>query len=75
MSTRSRRNVRRALRVMVAVVSLALIAGLGLVFTGAAAGYRPVVIQTGSMGETAPPGALVIRVPEQPITWPWVTCW
>ena len=63
MSTRSRRNVRRALRLMVVIVSLALIAGLGLVVTGAAAGYRPVVIQTGSMGDTAPPGALVIARP------------
>lgn len=43
--------------------------GVGLILLAAivvgalAAGYRPVVIKTGSMGDTAPPGSLVVAQP------------
>lgn len=40
------------------VTSAVLVVGLGIF-----AGYRPVVIQTGSMGDTAPPGSVVIAAP------------
>ncbi len=46
-----------------AVVSLLVVVLVGVVIGGLAAGYRPVVILTGSMGETAPPGSLVVAAP------------
>ncbi|MCP3910258.1 MAG: signal peptidase I, partial [Actinomycetia bacterium] len=42
-----------------------LIVAVGIVLAALAAGYRPVVIQTGSMGDTAPPGSLIVAVPRQ----------
>ena len=51
--------VRRA----VGILSVAMIATMVVLFTGLAVGYRPVVIQTGSMGETAPAGSLIIAAP------------
>ncbi len=46
-----------------AASSVLLIAAMGLVGGGLLAGYRPVVLQTGSMGATAPPGSLVVAGP------------
>ncbi len=45
------------------LVCLAAIA----VGVGAAVGYRPVVIQTGSMGTAAPPGSLLVARPERSV--------
>lgn len=53
---------RRAGRVL-AALSIAAIAFVGVIMGGLGAGYRPVVILTGSMGEYAPPGSLVIARP------------
>lgn len=58
MSRALRRRMANGLAVMV-IVAVAVIVG------GLAAGYRPVVIQTGSMGDTAPPGSLVIAAPQR----------
>lgn len=58
------RSARRSkASVALAVVSLAVMALVGVVLGGLVAGYRPVVILTGSMGETAPPGSLVVAAP------------
>ncbi|MGI9607701.1 MAG: signal peptidase I [Acidimicrobiales bacterium] len=46
-------------------LALAVIVAVAVVVGGIAAGYRPVVIQTGSMGETAPPKSLIIAVPRE----------
>lgn len=51
------------LRSLMFVVSLCTIVVMGTVIGGLAAGWRPVVIQTGSMGDTAPPGALIVASP------------
>ncbi|MDH4171941.1 MAG: hypothetical protein OEW42_20350, partial [Acidimicrobiia bacterium] len=40
-----------------------VIAFVAVVLGAVAAGYRPVVIQTGSMGDAAPAGSLVIAAP------------
>ncbi|MEM9132956.1 MAG: DUF2341 domain-containing protein [Actinomycetota bacterium] len=48
---------------LVPLLSVVVLMVTGLVLGGLAAGYRPVVILTGSMGDTAPPGALVIAAP------------
>ena len=45
------------------IVGVAAILAAAIVVGALAAGYRPVVIQTGSMGDTAPPGSLVIAAP------------
>lgn len=44
-------------------VALVMIVWVGATLAGLAAGYRPVVIQTGSMGDAAPPGSLVVAAP------------
>lgn len=44
-------------------VSLVVVIGVAIVVGALLAGYRPVVIQTGSMGQTAPPGSLVVAMP------------
>ncbi len=46
-----------------AAVSLVIVVMVGVVIGGLAAGYRPVVILTGSMGDTAPPGSLIVAAP------------
>jgi len=46
-----------------AAVSLLIVVMVGVVIGGLAAGYRPVVILTGSMGDTAPPGSLLVAAP------------
>lgn len=51
---------------MVASAVLVCLASIA-VGVGAAVGYRPVVIQTGSMGATAPPGSLVVVRPERSV--------
>ncbi len=45
------------------IVGVAAILAAAIVVGALAAGYRPVVIQTGSMGDTAPPGSLVVAAP------------
>lgn len=56
-------RIRRIGAGLLLLGAVGLILSMGVVIGGLAAGYRPVVIQTGSMGETAPPGALVIARP------------
>lgn len=56
-------RIRRIGARLLLLAAIGLILSMGVVIGGLAAGYRPVVIQTGSMGETAPPGALVIARP------------
>ncbi|MDH3706984.1 MAG: signal peptidase I, partial [Acidimicrobiia bacterium] len=48
---------------MLQLVALVVSALAVLVVAGLALGYRPVVITTGSMGDTMPPGALVVAEP------------
>ncbi len=45
------------------IVSVVVLVVTGLILGALAAGYRPVVILTGSMGDTAPPGALIVAAP------------
>ena len=45
------------------VVGVAAILAAAILVGALAAGYRPVVIKTGSMGDTAPPGSLVVAAP------------
>ncbi len=47
----------------VTALSLAILIGVGVVIGGLAAGYRPIVILTGSMGRAAPPGSLIVAAP------------
>ncbi len=49
-------------RVLTALALTAIVC-VSVVLGGLAAGYRPVVIQTGSMGPTAPPRSLIIAAP------------
>ncbi len=51
--------VRGATLAVAGLVCVAVVVAIAL----AAAGYRPVVIQTGSMGDAAPPGSLIIAAP------------
>ncbi len=44
-------------------IALSVIIVVGVIVGALAAGYRPVVLQTGSMGETAPPKSLIVAVP------------
>ncbi len=44
-------------------LALLVIAAVSVVLGGLAAGYRPVIIQTGSMVPTAPPKSLIIAAP------------
>ena len=48
---------------VVAGFAVTTILFVAVVIGGLAAGYRPVVIQTGSMGDTAPPKSLIIAAP------------
>lgn len=59
--TRSR--LARAAHVATTTVSLLLIVGVGTVIGALAAGYRPIVIQTGSMAPGAPAGSLIVAAP------------
>lgn len=52
--------LRRAGTAITAVVLAAVVT----VIAGLLAGYRPVVLQTGSMGSSAPPGSLVVTSPQ-----------
>lgn len=52
--------LRRAGTAITAVVLIVVVT----VIAGLFAGYRPVVLQTGSMGNTAPPGSLVVTSPQ-----------
>lgn len=65
MNAQRRRSRRRfdAGSIAITVVSVAALAAVGVIVAAVAAGYRPVVIQTGSMGATAPPGSLVVAGP------------
>ena len=58
---RSRRS--RLFGSLATALSIATLIVVGAVAGGLVAGYRPVVILTGSMGETAPPGSLVVAGP------------
>ncbi len=53
----------RVVGTVVTALSLAVLALVGVVVGGLLAGHRPVVILTGSMGDIAPPGSLVIAAP------------
>lgn len=44
-------------------IAVAAIVAVGVIVIGLGVGYRPVVIQTGSMGDTAPPRSLIIAAP------------
>ena len=50
---------------LVGGTALLVIMAVAVVIGALAAGYRPVVIQTGSMGDTAPPQSLIVAVPRQ----------
>ncbi len=54
---------RRLVDRLLVAVSLLVIAATAVVVSALAVGYRPVVILTGSMGETAPPGSLIVAQP------------
>ncbi len=54
---------RRVAGWMLIAVSLVTIGSTTVVVCGLAIGYRPVVILTGSMGDTAPPGSLIVAEP------------
>jgi signal peptidase I len=62
------KQVRAGLRLLLRAAGWSLAAvvtgAVVVVGVGIFAGYRPVVIQTGSMGETAPPGSVVIAAPK-----------
>ncbi|MEM7340201.1 MAG: signal peptidase I [Actinomycetota bacterium] len=47
------------------LLSLSTLIAVGITVGALAAGYRPIVILTGSMGDTAPAGSLVIAEPVQ----------
>ncbi len=55
--------VRRLAGALLVGTSMATIACAVVVVVGLAIGYRPVVILTGSMGDTAPPRSLIIAEP------------
>lgn len=55
---------RAAVRTTATLTSAALFLAALVVVGGLIAGYRPVVVTTGSMGEAAPAGSLVIAGPE-----------
>ncbi len=55
----------RALRLTLGVLALAMILFTAVAVAAIVAGYRPVVLQTGSMGDYAPAGSLVIAQPRQ----------
>lgn len=65
--TTSRRSLSeqifRGVYAVVAVIALALIAGVIFLGIGLAQGYRPVVLTSGSMTPTAPVGSVVIARP------------
>ena len=65
MSRSSFRSKPLALVVRAVTASAALLAitGVGVVLGGLYAGYRPVVLQTGSMSPAAPAGSLIIAAP------------
>ncbi len=63
--TAKRSPLRRVMSWLLVAVSVATILGTGAVVGGLIAGYRPVVILTGSMGETAPPRSLIVAEPRQ----------
>ncbi len=55
--------VRRWVPILTTAVMALTIAGVVVVFGALAFGYRPVVITTGSMGDAAPTGSLVVAAP------------
>ncbi len=56
-------RARRALRIGVGALALTMMLGTAIAVGAVLAGYRPVVLQTGSMGDYAPAGSLVIAQP------------
>ncbi|MDH3299358.1 MAG: signal peptidase I, partial [Acidimicrobiia bacterium] len=60
--------VRRLMSGLLIAVSLVTITSTIAVVCGLAVGYRPVVILTGSMGDTAPPGSLIVAEPRSAAT-------
>jgi len=54
---------RRAMSFLAAAAAVLAIASTVMIVAAAVAGYRPVVITTGSMGDHAPAGSLVIAAP------------
>ena len=62
-SMQRRSVVRRILNLLLITASLVAITSTIVVVTALAIGYRPVVILTGSMGDTAPPGSLIVAEP------------
>lgn len=57
------RPLKRARSALVPLISMVTILFVAVVIGALVAGYRPVVIQTGSMGDTAPAGSLIIAMP------------
>ena len=55
--------VRRAALALATTVAVVAILLVSIALVGVAKGYRPVVLQTGSMGGTAPAGSVVIAGP------------
>ena len=53
----------RVTRLLGIAAAVLIIVAVATTIGAVAAGYRPVVIQTGSMGDTAPAGSLVIAAP------------
>ncbi len=62
-SKRSSMTIRRLVTGLVVALSTMALAAVVVVVVGLVLGYRPVVILTGSMGETAPPRSLIIAEP------------
>ncbi len=58
-----RRTLARVTTVVVVVVPVLVMGVLSVVLGGLAAGYRPVVVLSSSMGDAAPVGALVVAAP------------
>ena len=60
---RKRPAVGRVLNLLLVAASVLTITSTVIVVTALVLGYRPVVILTGSMGDTAPPGSLIVAEP------------
>ena len=65
--SRRRQVLRAIVRGALIASATVMAAALVVVLVAAAVGYRPVVILTGSMGDTAPPGSLAIAAPVEAV--------
>lgn len=59
--------IRAVLRGVVVTLAALVCVAVIVVGIGAAIGYRPVLIQTGSMGDAAPPGSLIVASPDRSV--------